>query len=731
MRGMRPRRGSFRELEASAALQVDALTAKRIPRRTKIETYFPIELLSLLAMKEGNRKRPIYEMHKWWARRLGVNVRMMLLASIMPSRIHRHSLWKMYYSSNRMDDLVVLDPFMGGGTSIVEAAKMNARTIGNDLDPVAWFVTKKELESCDRVLLRREYQRILAEVTSEIGHLYTVTDPRGHDSGAIHFFWVDYPQCPQCNHSFEAHPHYRLAGDRKGGQQVVFCKDCKSITELDILGKDLVCSDCMKTTHIEEGQVRLGRFTCPRCGYRFTHGDLTADSKPVARRMFMVEYYCKECETRGFAQPTEREFERYRAAEDLLESEWKRLPFPRARIPVGGRSDPRPVSFGHRHYYELFNGRQLLGLSKIFKKILAVKDKHIREFLVLGFSDCLSSNNMFCYYAFGYRKLTPLFGLHAFAHVNRPVEVNLLSTGLGRGSFSRCIEKVIRGKAYSESPYEILPRRNQRSRKVYTGERVTTQTSTEFEVWSRQEADSLLLNQSSESLEPIPDQTIDIIMTDPPYYDNLPYSEYSDFYYVWLRRALNDGDGVWSARHSPIEASLFVPGNNGDESGESHQRFVVGLTKAFLECYRVLKHQGLMVFTYHHKRRLAWESLACALSQSSFMVTNLFPIRSEGHSGFHSDAGSIKWDAVLVCRKNRDRTPSRSPERGSINRILSQSQRKAGQWRKDLGHLRLLESDERSLAYALACAKVVNQRLPMGQISKVLIRLEDRFTDDG
>src|SRR3989442_10471083 len=88
----------------------------------------------------------------------------------------------------------------------------------------------------------------------------------------------------------------------------------------------------------------------------------------------------------------------------------------------------------------------------------------------------------------------------------------------------------------------------------------------------------------------------------------------------------------------------------------ARERFTNGLTNVFKECKRVVKPTGLLVFSYHHVSYEAWHSLAVALVESRFRATNVTPLRSEGKSGFHSFEGSLKWDAIIVCRPLNSRS---------------------------------------------------------------------------
>src|SRR2546427_3817505 len=136
---------------------------------------------------------------------------MILLASTLDYRTRETGLWRAFYSHNNLSKFVVLDPFMGGGTSLVEAVKMGARVIGVDIDPVAWFVTKKELEPCNLDWLTREASHVVEDVRTLLSGYYATYCPLGHHADVVYFFWVDVASCQGCGAAFDAHPHYVLA----------------------------------------------------------------------------------------------------------------------------------------------------------------------------------------------------------------------------------------------------------------------------------------------------------------------------------------------------------------------------------------------------------------------------------------------------------------------------------------------------------------------------------------
>ena len=186
-----------------------------IPGRALVERGLPIEDIFELAIREGSSKKPIYQMHKWWARRLGSVFRTLLLASTLPSTTRYSTLLKLFYQHNDLSDLTVLDPFMGGGTSIVEATKCRARSIGIDIDPVARFITKNEVGPCNVSEVEHNLVLITEEIGEKLRSLYKTKSEDGDLRDVIYYFWVNVVACPKCKFEFEAHPNFKLGFDNK------------------------------------------------------------------------------------------------------------------------------------------------------------------------------------------------------------------------------------------------------------------------------------------------------------------------------------------------------------------------------------------------------------------------------------------------------------------------------------------------------------------------------------
>lgn len=686
---------------------LDQPTPSTLPWRTRLEAEPPVLFASRLAEREGNSKKPIYQIHKWWARRLGSVFRSILLAATTGHR-KRAPEELSFYGKNEFSDFVVLDPFVGGGTSVVEAAKCGASVIGVDIDPVACFITAKELGLWDESKLREAFREVEAKVKADALSWYRTTLPGGRNGTLIYAFWVDVVTCPTCRVSYDGHPHYQLFRNKRKRSQTVACAHCGSVADVPLAWKTFACSTCSKRTAIEDGPIGGGKFCCPGCGEKTVLRTLTSTGTKIPQRLFAVEVLVDGTEERVFKQADDAD----KALFDRALKEWDARKsddtfVPTELIPAENRDDARPISYGYRSYNELFNARQLLCLSSIAKAISEVEDVQARELLAVAFSDCLAANNMFCFFAFDYRKLTPLFGLHAYTKVSRPVENNVWGVDFGRGTFSKCFEKLVRGKRYAQDPYEYRYCKAGTPERVATGERISHELVADPAAGTRAGGRfAALLNRSSEDLAPVADRTVDLILTDPPYYNNLPYSELSDFYHVWLRRLKLPGYPGNDRAHTPLAESLYV--RNERNVPAEHQRYCDGLAKALGECERVLKDNGLLVFTFHHNEPAAWAALASAVITAGFKVTNAFPVRSEGQSRFHSYEGSLKWDVVFCCRK---RTAGDSRGRGAmfdgraVAPIVRRTRARLTKWSTKLHRngLDFSAADAKSVGYGLIC----------------------------
>lgn len=166
------------------------------------------------------------------------------------------------------------------------------------------------------------------------------------------------------------------------------------------------------------------------------------------------------------------------------------------------------------------------------------------------------------------------------------------------------------------------------------------------------DAEVTVLNASA--TEKLGSSIFDLIVTDPPYYDAIPYSELSDFFYVWLRRLIGEAyPREFEGRLSPKSEELIqnAEKHSGDQTA-AKKAYEQGMFRAFLAACESLKPDGRMVIVFAHKQPDAWETLVSAMIRAGFVVTASWPIDTERSIRLRSiDSAALSSSVWLVCRK--------------------------------------------------------------------------------
>lgn len=607
----------------------------------------PVEGLLELAGREGRRPRPIYQVHRWFARRLGSAFRALLVSACLPED---GDFWEAFYGGVNLKGEVVFDGFVGGGTSAVEALRLNADVVGLDVDAVACAITGFETRLATVGDLSPALDLLKQQVGTKLAPLYRSVTPDGEVREVIHYFWVQVVECTGCGEAVEAHPHYQLAYEAEGSHQWVFCSACHEVRKLHRRRKNFTCDSCATPVSIEAGPVQQGILTCPHCNTEERLINVAVRTNtPPQWKLFAVETI-EPGEERGRSVPlTRREFrctsdydqQVYKRARRMLhqriDPEGKILWVPDRAIPSEGRIDSRPLSYGYSYYRELFNERQLLHLSLVAEAISKLP-RASREALTIAFSDHLTTNCMLTHYAFGWRRLAPLFSVRSYRHVTRPVELNPWLDGTGRGTFPNAVKQISRAVKWAKSPVEGL-----RGGGFH-------QTPALPDITGSDSPKVMILHRNSQSIRFIGDSSVSICLTDPPYFDNIAYSELSDFFLPWLQLlGLVKPDSA--SRPCGFEENLSAASRGSRAVAE----FQSALGSCFAEVARLLKPNGRMIFTYQHRSPAGWLGLAGALASANLVPIQLFPLPGDGEKGLHTHDGSIKWDAVFVLKKGRAR----------------------------------------------------------------------------
>src|SRR6266849_1623650 len=610
-----------------------------------IEHNFDVPFVAAMALREKQIQqnyRPIIAVHKWFARRPGTLFRALLLSEFRES-----ALRDIYFEANTLAGIRVADPFMGGGTPLLEANRLGCDVIGYDINPMAYWIVHQEIASLDLHAYRQAADKLMAWLENKIGSFYRTQCLycSAPDADVKYFLWVKTQACHQCGQNVDLFPGYLLAEDRRHPQNVFICPTCGALTETQDRQNPGVCQSC-NTRLSRSGPAKSSRCLCPHCHTVNTYPD--AKSGPPRHRMFAIEYHCKRCRTqhpgRFFKPPDSGDLARYAEAKAILRT-MEPLFIPDDKIPGGDETD-RLHRWGYQHYREMFNARQLLGLELSCRAIARCIDERVRNALATNLSDLLRYQNMLCRYDTMALKSLDIFSIHGFPVGLVQCESNLLGisngdgTNVGSGGWSNIVDKYVKAKKYCDSPFEI---RAENGRKIFTpikGEWIG-------ERFNGARTRSVSIRCTSAAALELPAESLDAVFTDPPYFGNVQYGELMDFCYVWLRRlAGTESEGFdRKSTRSPDE----LTGNLTEKRDLDH--FADGLSAVYRRMARALKPGAPLAFTFHHNRLEAYHAVGIAILDAGFACSATLPCPAEmgGSIHIHGTRSSIV-DTIFVCR---------------------------------------------------------------------------------
>ena len=607
---------------------------------------FPFEALSDIAEIESWRKeinRPTTHIHKWWAQRLGTVFRALIIGAFAPSG---SDILDLFYKPVRIPGITVFDPFMGSGTTLVEAVKLGAKAIGRDINPVAYFLVKCALSVHDRKAILETFHTIERDVADEIRSYYRAALADGAQADVLYFFWVKVVDCPACAAPvdlFGSRIFARHAYPNKVPQAHAICPRCGGINKVHVEDRDALCSSCKNAFDPNAGPAKGQSATCPSCDHSFPIAKtIRATGKPPAHRMYAKLVLLPDG-SKAYLPITDEDRALYAKAELALSK--RKNAYPVVSIQPGYNTN-QVIGYNYHYWHEMFNARQLLCLSILSERIRKIPDPALRDLFTCLFSGALEFNNMFASYkGEGTGAVRHMFAHHILKPERVPIEANLWGTPKSSGSFSTMFEsRILRALDYADNPFELrLPLgRGGKTEKVYgLSEKIGSPVAESYRAFAN--GAPVYLSCGDSGSTDLADGSVDAVITDPPFFDNVHYSQLADFFYVWQRHILGtDGYRESDTTRSDREVQ------NTDKT-----KFTDRIAAVWREAHRVLKDEGLLVFTYHHSRPEGWRCVLQALMEAGLWISAVHPIKAEMSVAMPKLQAKdpIDLDIILVCRK--------------------------------------------------------------------------------
>jgi putative DNA methylase len=556
----------------------------------------------------------------------------------------------------------VLDPFAGGGSLPLEAARLGCETYAQDLNPNAVLTLLGTVDYPIRFAEthfplppRAEDAFVLSDLEPRTGNLVQAVEewgnwvleqvrpklipyyPQTDGRTIVAYFWAKSVNCinPSCGGEIPLVAH-RWFSKRQGKDVVAY----KLIPQLDrTMQIEILLGDKAKADRPNHGTMASGSVQCPYCPQSVSPTQVKAQFvSGKSGRMLLSVAYKKENTSGTFFRPATEEdriaFQTAVQALAVAEQEHDDPFFPLVpdeTLPEQSRGN-NLGRYGIKTWGTVHNARQLLALTTFIKTIHSAFD----EICSLGATPEMAKA-VSLYLAFALSRMA-LRTSEASRWDNKRDSVQSATAG----------HKLPMLWDYAE----INPLSGS------TGSWETTYR------WALPSIERLLgaaaypvkVDWGDATQLPYEDDYFDAVLTDPPYYDSVSYSDLADMQYVWLHRALKDIlPEHFPTPLTPKKAEIMQENTRHKNRAAAKMFFEERLQAALVETRRVLKPHGIALIMYAHTDTSAWETLVSALIRSGFQVTASWPVNTEMRSRqVWLSAAVLQSTIFLICRKRTE-----------------------------------------------------------------------------
>ena len=575
----------------------------------------------------------------------------------------------------------VMDMFAGGGAIPLEAMRLGCEVTANDYNPVAWFLLKCTLEYPQRFAgrtyrlpklnldespdlkngdladhVRLWGQWVLENARSDLGQYYPVID----EKPTVAYLWARTIPCqdPKCGGTLpllktlwvctKAEKTLPDTPENRKRPDFLRLEKTKNRTRVIINGRRALklYPDCeTKQVRFEivvpkdaddVGQPTMSgaTATCPFCESPQPGDYIKKCGHEGKLKAQMTTVIYQEKHGKEYRPPTQSEIGTAEVSEEKLEKIVEEIPYGIPCEPLPSKDRHRAVGsqlpdYGFKTWSDLFTSRQLLTLMTFVKWTRAARKKMEKIGYLPEWIEAIES----------------YLGILTNRLANYTSTICIWETHAGeiKQTFIRFAFPMTWDFAESN------PLCNQN--RYYRGA-IDSVGRFLVKTLSGLQPDAPFPNVTNSSAQNFTNYKVEAIITDPPYYDAIPYSDLADFFYVWLRRSIGKQfQSVFSDRLTPKSEELVQQHKTGERGRIGKQFYENGMTESFQAAHNSLRDNSRMVIVFAHKDPDAWETLTTAMIAAGLVVTASWPIDTEMQGGLRSQVASLATSLWLVCRK--------------------------------------------------------------------------------
>ncbi|MFB2819153.1 DUF1156 domain-containing protein [Umezakia ovalisporum] len=659
-----------------------------------IEKMMPVEVLNEQVNFEhgGN---PFKGLHRWYSRKPLSFSRASVLASLLPADITMDEfqyllglvpgkevrLYKTLPNSVQIQKVhdyceklwgtptpTVLDAFAGGGSIPFEAVRYGLNVLASDLNPVAVVTMKAAMEyplkfGAD---LQHDIDKWVKWVGDEAEKRLAEFFPSLPGEKVQNYLWAHTVVCPSCESVVPLSPNWWLSKTSNyagKGQARKVTSDWYAVKPIPHPEEKRVDFELVKgkkgkgnTIETDDGEydpdttttISRGVGKCPNCGNVIEDDVIKSQAQTggLGYQLYGIAYK-KGKGSLEFRIATENDISGWNLARKHLTHNFSEFESNNLIPSEYIINDHGQILNYCKQWFNIFNPRQLLTLVtyvEIINEAKALiqheqeweKAQAISTYLALVLDRCVDRN---CRLSIWHT---------ARASIERASTQHALNLTWNYPEISGAGELWISCADAFASDYKNLC--------ALLGAKTSSTT-----IPGLQQQDSKFIqihSASADNLTHIPDNSVDAVITDPPYYATIPYADISDFFYIWLKRTLGDIfpelfylELTDKDREAVANPSRFR--NMGVSPEElANQDYEAKMAMAFGEYHRVLREHGVMTVQFNHKDSGAWDVLAKSLITAGFEITASWAVSTENPQNLHqAQKNAVSSTVLLVCRK--------------------------------------------------------------------------------